>query len=127
MLILRFNAPIVFFNAPYFRKMALDAVATAGADLRWFVLDAIPISHIDVTGWHTVTELMEQLQERQIRLVIAGRRTQVRGYAQTAGIAPDMLDGRLFPTIGMAARRYLEEHPPEYEPGPPGGTVSGLV
>src|SRR5271165_6030945 len=52
--IFRFNAPIVFFNASYFRKTVLEAIAGAGADLRWFVLDAIPVSQIDVTGWHTV-------------------------------------------------------------------------
>jgi len=122
LLILRFNAPIVFFNAPYFRKKALDAIAGAGPDLRWLVLDAIPVSQIDVTGWHTVTELMEELQERRVRLVIAGRRTQVRGYAQGAGIAPGKLEGRLFPTIGMATRQYLEENPlAEETPGNPAG------
>jgi MFS superfamily sulfate permease-like transporter len=107
-LIFRFNAPIIFFNAPYFRKTALDAVADATPGVRWFVLDAIPVSHIDVTGWHAVTELMEQLLERDIRFVIAGRRTQIRGYALRAGITADQLEGRLFPT--MAVRRYREEN-----------------
>jgi len=54
---------------------------------------------------------MEELWEREIRLVIAGRRTQIRGYAQNADIAADQFEGRLFPTIGMAVRRYLEENP----------------
>jgi len=52
LLIFRFNAPIVFLNAPYFRKKALDAISTLGPELRWFVLDAIPVSQIGVTGWH---------------------------------------------------------------------------
>jgi len=112
-LIFRFNAPIVFFNASYFRKTVLDAVSNAGRDLRWFVLDAIPVSQIDVTGWHTLTELMEELEQRQTYFVIAGRRTQIRGYAEGAGIPPDKLASRLFPTVGTAVRHYFRESPPE--------------
>jgi MFS superfamily sulfate permease-like transporter len=111
MLIFRFNAPIVFFNASYFRKRALDAIAAAGPDLRWFVLDAIPVSQIDVTGWHAATELMDELNQRDIRLMIAGRRSQVRGYARNAGLPPDSIEWRLFPTVGTAVISYREQNP----------------
>src|ERR1700743_2849566 len=108
LLIFRFNAPIVFFNAPYFRKTALDAISSSGMNLQWFVLDAIPVSQIDVTGWHILTELMNELEKRQIRIVIAGRKSQIRGYAHNAGIPEEEIEGRLFSTVELAVRSYLE-------------------
>jgi len=111
LLIFRFNAPIVFFNAPYFRKKVLDAISGAGPDLRWFVLDAIPVSQIDVTGWHILTELMDELKERQIRFVFAGRRSQIRGYASDARFPLDKIARHSFPTVGMAVARYYEQNP----------------
>lgn len=110
-LIFRFNAPIVFFNASYFRKTAFNAISSAGPSLQWFVLGAIPVSQIDVTGWHTLIELMDELEERQIRMVIAGRRTQMRVYARNAEIPEVEIEGRLFRTVGMAVRTYLERNP----------------
>ncbi len=109
LLIFRFNAPIVFFNAPYFRKKALEVISSAGPDLRWFVLDAIPVSQIDVTGWHILTELMDELKERKIRFVIAGRRNQVRTYAGNAYFPLERIERHLFPTIGTAVRQYREQ------------------
>jgi MFS superfamily sulfate permease-like transporter len=111
LLIFRFNGPIVFFNAPYFRKKLLDTISSAGPDLQWVVLDAIPVSQIDVTGWQTVSELIDDLQERQIRFVIAGRHTQVRSYARKAGLPEDQIEPRMFPTVGMAVTCYLEQNP----------------
>ena len=46
----RFNAPLTFFNADYFKQRALRAANQAGMDLEWFVIDAIPISDIDTDG-----------------------------------------------------------------------------
>jgi len=80
--------------------------------LRWFVLNEIPVRHIDVTGWHTLTELGEQLQEGGIRLVITGRHTQIRNYARNAGVPLEGLEPRLFPTIGMASCEFLAENSP---------------
>ena len=97
-------------NVVGFRYL-FTVLTQTGPDLRWFVLDAILVSQIDVTGWHTVTELMEELQDRQIRFVIAGRRTQIRGYAQGASIPPDQIEERLFPTVGTAVRHYFKENP----------------
>jgi high affinity sulfate transporter 1 len=46
----RFNGPITFFNAAYFKQRALAVADAADPALQWFVIDTIPISHIDVTG-----------------------------------------------------------------------------
>jgi len=75
--IYRFSGPITFFNAPYFKQRVLHAVDTIGPGLKWFVLDMIPVSLIDVTGLYVMRDLRDVLEERGIRLVFAGRKTEL--------------------------------------------------
>ena len=56
MMLFRFNAPLVFFNADHF-KQRLASAQESGDDLRWFVIDAIPISDIDINGLEALKEL----------------------------------------------------------------------
>jgi soluble P-type ATPase len=61
--------------------------------------------------WHILTELINELEERQIRIVIAGRKSQIRGYAHNAGIPEEEIEGRLFSTVELAVCSYLERNP----------------
>lgn len=81
----RFNAPIVFFNAPYFKREAL-AAAAAHPDVKWFVLDLIPVSMIDATGLYAIDEVIKALHARGIRVVAAGRRTEWREWCEQRNI-----------------------------------------
>jgi MFS superfamily sulfate permease-like transporter len=58
------NAPLVFFNAPYFKQQAQAAIAAAGPDLKWFVIDALPLTQVDVTGIYELEELAQTLRQR---------------------------------------------------------------
>ena len=107
--ILRFSAPIVFFNAPYFRKSTRSAVKKAGPHLNWLILDLIPVSQIDVTGWHILIELTRELDTEGIRLIFAGRQSEVRDFAQREGIDDAFLTGRMYPTIDLAAKAFQAE------------------
>ena len=107
--ILRFSAPIVFFNAPYFRKSTRSAVKKAGPHLNWLILDLIPVSQIDVTGWHILIELTRELDTEGIRLIFAGRQSEVRDFAQREGIDDAFLTGRIYPTIDLAVKAFQAE------------------
>ena len=78
LLLFRFNAPIVFFNAAFFKRNVLEAVEAAGSGLRWFVVDMIPITMIDLTGLEAVRDVIEVLRARGIPLITAGRETEWR-------------------------------------------------
>ena len=78
LLLFRFNAPITFFNAPYFKRELLRAVDEAGPGLRQVVIDLLPIPDIDATGLLTITELITVLKARGIELNAAGRATEGR-------------------------------------------------
>jgi MFS superfamily sulfate permease-like transporter len=101
-LLFRFNAPITFFNEPYFKRELLRAVDEAGPNLRHVVLDLLPVTNIDATGLLTLTELVRVLETRGIRLNAAGRATEWRNWARSRGFAGNRI--RIFPTLRKAVR-----------------------
>jgi len=107
----RFNAPLVFFNAPHFRRMALAAADAAGPGLRWFVLDAMPITSHDVTGRHELRELERALAARQVQLVLAGRRTEVADWRLEKDLAAVRPSSVLHFTALVAAVQAFQEEP----------------
>lgn len=108
LMLFRFNAPIVFFNAPHFRREVLAAVNQADCEIKWFVLDMIPVTMVDATGYYTLNDLAETLRGRGIELVLAGRVTEIRRWAQERGfqIDDDKQRVRSFPTLRQAVRAY---------------------
>lgn len=102
----RFNAPLTFFNADYFKQRALAAADAGGPDLRWFVIDAIPISDIDVSGKYAMRDLREALEARGAVLIIAGRRTEFLNRLREAGLHRDDHEERFFPTLRQALKAY---------------------
>ena len=108
---LRFGGPITFFNAAYFKERALAAADRAGAALRWFVLDAIPITSVDVTGLDALDELRRELAERRITLVVAGRKTEFLSWLRGIGLNRPEDDQFVFPTLRQAVRAFPEAKP----------------
>jgi high affinity sulfate transporter 1 len=108
--LLRFNSPLVFFNAAYFKRSVLDTVATAGAELRWLVFDALPVTSHDFTGRSTMREVDRELAGRGIRVAFAGRQTEITAWLRAKGF-----DGchpasvRAFPTLQRAVDALRNE------------------
>jgi high affinity sulfate transporter 1 len=109
LLLFRFNAPIVFFNAPFFKRSVLEAVETAGSGLKWFVIDMIPITMIDITGLQALREVIETLRERGVAFIAAGRETEWRHWAERRRLKAEY---RSFPTLRAAVKAYRRENGP---------------
>lgn len=105
----RFNGPLTFFNADYFKERALAAVEAAGPGLQWFVIDAIPISDIDLGGLTAVRDLSAALEARGISLVIAGRRTEFIVWLKRIDLYRKEVDDRIFPTVRQAVKAYRQQ------------------
>ena len=86
MVLYRFNAPLTFFNSDYFRTRAMAVAAEAGPELKWFMIDTIPISRIDLTGLYALRDLRERLEAQGTVLVLAGRRTELLNWFREAGL-----------------------------------------
>ena len=100
LLLFRFNAPIVFFNTPYFRRELLAALDEAGPGVHDIVLDLIPVHEIDATGLLCLVDMRRTLAERGITLNAAGRATEWRNWAARRGLEPVRV--RIFPTMESA-------------------------
>ena len=112
LLLLRFNGPIVFFNASFFKSSILEAVEAAGPGLRWLVIDMIPVTIVDMTGLHAARDLIETLHERGVVFIAAGRATEWRQWSETRGIT---FVHRSFPSLGAAIEGYEQEKESESE------------
>lgn len=109
LLILRFNAPIVFFNASYFKRELLIAAGSTSPPLKWIILDLLPITMIDATGLETAMVLADELQERGVALVAAGRSTEWRLWTEARHISDKERKVRVYPTLNSAIRACMEE------------------
>ena len=101
LVLLRFNAPVVFFNAPHFKRAAEEA---AGPGTRWLVVDMLPVTMVDATGLLTAHELIGALRARGVTLALAGRTTQWQHWARARGLSPSGV--LTFPTLEEAVRAY---------------------
>ena len=110
--IYRFDGPITFFNAAYFKQRALHTATAAGTGLKWFVLDMIPVSHTDVTGLFAVRDLRVELEKQGTQLIFAGRKTEILNWVRETGLYRDGLEERLFPTLNVALKAYREQVQP---------------
>jgi high affinity sulfate transporter 1 len=108
LMLLRFNSPIVFFNAPYFKREVIAAVQAAGPALRWLVLDMLPITMIDTTGLYTAEEVADTLLERGVVLAAAGRQTEWRLWAESRQRAATERKIHMYPTMYEAIRAFRE-------------------
>lgn len=97
LVLFRFNGPLVFFNAGYFKREALAAANQQGDGLRWFVLDMIPLTQLDITGIDALLDLQAELASRGVELVAAGRRSE-----SSQGVPPV----RHYPTLRKALQAY---------------------
>lgn len=112
LVLFRFNGPLVFFNAGYFKREALAAANQQGDDLRWFVLDMIPLTQLDITGIDALLDLQAELASRGVELVAAGRRSE-----SSQGVSPV----RHYPTLRKAQQAYRKAFLAPAESGPAGG------
>lgn len=101
----RFNAPIVFFNAAFFKRSVLEAIGQAKG-IKWFVIDMIPVTMIDVTGHQILQEVFKLLRERGIEFIAAGRVTEWREWAEQRRFVQVH---RSFPTLRAALKRFRHE------------------
>ncbi len=74
----RFNSPLTYFNVAYFKRRILNLVDGTPFQPRWVVVDAVAsFTHADISVLAAIDELKRDLLQRNVRLVLAGRRTEL--------------------------------------------------
>ena len=117
LLLYRFDAPLFFANADYFRRRVLDAI-NAAHGVRWFVLDAEAISRVDTTALQGMRALFDQLQRvHGVRAIAFARvREELGPRLEQAGILGPSGLARNFRTIHEAVSAFQEDKPRSDKP-----------
>jgi high affinity sulfate transporter 1 len=101
----RFNASVIFFNAPHFKQRVL-AVADANQHVERLIVDGGPISHLDSTGADTIAGLADDLGRRNIRLALGGVVPQVQRMLERSGAMERLGPDAVFRTLRAAVADY---------------------
>ena len=86
LLVYRFDAPLFFANAAVLREQVVRLVDESEPPVRTVALNAEGMVDMDITGAETLAALLDDLDERGVRLVMARLRTTVRATMQRLGV-----------------------------------------
>jgi high affinity sulfate transporter 1 len=86
-LVYRFNSPLTYFNAPYFKRRVLALLVQDPHNPKCLVVDAVAsFTHQDISVMSMIGELHKDLKRRGIKMVMAGRHGQMSLWLKQAGI-----------------------------------------
>ena len=109
LVLFRWDAPLFFANAEFFRERVLEAVAKAPTPVRWLVVAAEPVTSVDVTAADTLAELESTLKSRGIELRFAELKDPVKDKLKKFGLLSQFGEDSFFPTIDAAVAAYLRD------------------
>ena len=115
LVLFRWDAPLFFANAEFFKERILDAVATSPTPVRWLVVAAEPVTSVDVTACDIVAELDETLHAQNIELRFAELKDPVKDKLKRFGLFEQLGEQSFFPTLGVAVSSYLKINHVEWE------------
>jgi high affinity sulfate transporter 1 len=115
LVLFRWDAPLFFANAEFFKERVLDAVAKSPTPARWLVVAAEPVTSVDVSAGDTVAELDEALHAQGIEFCFAELKDPVKDKLKRFGLFSQVGEKYFFPTIGAAVSSYLVTNDVEWE------------
>ena len=110
LVLFRWDAPLFFANAEFFKERILDAVAKSPSPVRWVVVAAEPVTSVDVTAADTLADVEKVLLDVGIELRFAELKDPVKDKLKRFGLVAIFGEEKFFPTIGAAVSSYLESH-----------------
>jgi MFS superfamily sulfate permease-like transporter len=109
LLLYRFDAPLFFANADYFRERVRDRIDASREPIRWVVIAAEPITDVDTTAAAALDDLIEELEGRGITVAFAELKDPIRERLRRYGALERVPDAHIYPTVGTAVAGYLRE------------------
>jgi MFS superfamily sulfate permease-like transporter len=114
LILYRFDAPLFFANATIFRERLLATVRGSAVPVKMVVVAAEPITDLDSTAADMLADLDHDLEAQGIELAFAEMKDPVKDRLRRFGLVERIGHERFYPTIGVAVRRYVEEHAVEW-------------
>jgi high affinity sulfate transporter 1 len=108
LVLFRWDAPLFFANAEFFKESVLNAVSKSPPPVRWVVVAAEPVTSVDVTAADMLADLDKALLDAGVELRFAELKDPVKDKLKQFGLLAKFGEGRFFPTVGAAVSSYLE-------------------
>ena len=102
--ILRFDASLYFANASFFEDAVLK-LARETPDVKYIVIAANGINHLDASGVESLRNLSTRLRQNGVTLVVGGLKRQVFDVMERTGLVRAMGEGNVF----MAERAAIDD------------------
>ena len=105
LVVYRFDAPIFFPNALYFRDQVLELVERSVPKPRWLMLNAEAVTYVDATAVDMLLELRQALADDGVLLTVARAKGMLRDVFDSTGVTRAVGSENFFPTVraGVAA------------------------
>ena len=107
LIIFRFDASPLFFNADHFKRRVRAAVASAPVPPRWFLYSAEAANIMDVTGSEALEEIRAELAAQGIVFAVARGRGLFEAAFVRSGLAERVGPDRIFPSVRSGVQAYL--------------------
>ena len=104
--ILRVDAPLSFINIQEIKDYILQ-LATEAKTIQNIIIDAGPVSHIDITASEVLHTLLEELKKHNIRLILCDVIGPVRDTMKITGLTERIGNENLFLSLNEALDNAL--------------------
>lgn len=106
----RFDAPLYFANANYFRERVLSLIDESKEPVHWFLWDAETITSIDSTAGQMLLGLIRELKHRDITFAVARLKGPIRSVVHhTHRLNRELQHSPHYASIGDALEAYKLE------------------
>ena len=111
LIVYRFDAALLFFNAERFQSRVRELVEAADPKPRWVLFDAESAPLLDLTGADALESLRAELAAQGITLAVARAKGFFGALLARSGVAGRIGQEHLFPTVQSGIRAFRERRP----------------
>lgn len=108
LIVYRFDAPLFFANANYFKGRIQTVLDEADTPVQWFLLDAEAITDLDVTAAEILSEIHTMLNERHITFAIARAKHPLQAMLARSHLTEAIGEDHYFPSIRTAVAAFVK-------------------
>ena len=118
LIVYRFDAPLFFPNAEFFRERVL-ALVDAERSLEWFVVNAEAFTYVDATAIDALRQLHADLAGRGVVLAFARLKGRQQEIFEQTGLTEQIGRDRFFPTVRASVDAFRARPYPSRPAGRP--------
>jgi high affinity sulfate transporter 1 len=118
LLMIRWDAELMFANANLFRTFVRDQVPQTKPTPVWVLVAAEPITDVDTTAADMLVDLDEELNAAGIHLILAELKDPVRDKIERYGLYETIDRRHFYPTIEVAIEEFHKEWQEKNESDP---------